>query len=57
MGKAIFVTPDILAEVEAAASARPQSEELSIGATEIVARIVDQWPKEPKPIITQRSAP
>jgi RNA polymerase sigma factor (sigma-70 family) len=56
MGNAIFVTPDILAEVEAAAAARPPSEDHSIGAAEIVARIVAEWPWEPKPSVPQTSA-
>jgi RNA polymerase sigma factor (sigma-70 family) len=55
-GNAIFVTADILAKVEAAAAARPPTEDRSVGAAEIVARIVAQWLSGPKPSVPHPSA-
>jgi RNA polymerase sigma factor (sigma-70 family) len=57
MGKAILVAPDILAQIEAAVATRPPSEDRSIGAAEIVARIVAEWPRDPKPSLPGTSAP
>jgi hypothetical protein len=54
---AVFVATEIVAEVDAAAKMRPPTEDLSVGAAEIVAYIVAQaygtpgagsWPTELK---------
>jgi RNA polymerase sigma-70 factor (ECF subfamily) len=49
-GNAVFVAADIFAKAEAAAAAHAQIADRSVGSAEIVARIVAQWPSEPKPV-------
>ena len=51
----VYVSADVLAEVEAAAATRPARPDPSIGAAEIVARIVAHWPTEPKPVTSDVS--